>query len=274
MSTTIPAKSGPNPDCLITVITVVYELDELFWVTAQSMAEQDFAAMEWVVKPATPVSAQAHEQLSALGVRIVLCSEPDTGIYNAMNVAVARSSGRYLFFLNSGDRFAAANLLGRVAEIAAPSAAVILYGMVRIGDTDHRYPMPLTRSYFFRNALCHQAYFVSRSLCDGMATFDESYRVLADHAFALRHLDEILNAHVRLPFRVTEVPEMGFSARNRDQTVKERKQLIRAYFPFAAFPVLHLAYMMTLPKLRYRLWRFSWYRQLRLYILNYKHEES
>jgi glycosyltransferase involved in cell wall biosynthesis len=261
-----------DPVSAFSVITVVYEIDENFWTTAESVSAQQNVPFEWIIKPAKPISEVDMSRLADLGVCFRIESREDSGIYNAMNIAMSSVRGEYCFFLNSGDRFARLNTLAEVwRHILANGKPKLVYGAVRVGDIDYTYPKQLTRFFFFKNALCHQAYFVSVDLCDRVSTFDESFRILADHDFALRHLDEILHSHCRVDFRVSTVPEMGFSARNAELRNQERHKMLRRHFPVRTYPSFHLRYALTFPALRARLFQLPWYRKVRLCVLNWRY---
>jgi len=250
------------------IITVVYDLDELFWATSENLRKQTFVDFEWVIKPAKKISRSDHGRLLALGLTLTIIVEPDRGIYNAMNIATAQARGQYLFFLNSGDFFADESVLKSAAKAAEQNNdPALIYGEVCVGAVTYVFPDPLTKFFLFRNALCHQAYFISRSIGDGRMTFDEAYKVLADHEFVLRNMDALLRSQLRLPFRISDVPEMGFSARNAELKRTERRSLVRRYFPFKRYARFHAGYALTFPKLRLWLFDFPLYRRLRASLL-------
>lgn len=115
-------------------------------------------------------------------------SEPDAGIYSAMNKGAAHARGDYLLFLNSGDELLPDAL---AAVFARPTGADIIYGdIVRDGDGTV-YPFPvgdpdeINPSYFLFTTLPHQACFISRRLHCDVGGYDESLRIASDWKFFL-----------------------------------------------------------------------------------------
>lgn len=133
-------------------------------------------------------------------------SEPDTGIYNAMNKGAAHARGDYLLFLNSGDEL----ITGILEEIFPTYAdADILYGdeiCRRPGRPEWLWKVEtevVTPSLFIVLGLPHQACFISRSVHEQLEGYDESFRISADHEFFLRcscHPDVTWK---KIPFVVT-----------------------------------------------------------------------
>jgi glycosyltransferase involved in cell wall biosynthesis len=118
-------------------------------------------------------------------------SEPDKGIYYAMNKGILKATGEYLLFLNSGDWLTEEAILSKVFEI--PRKANIIYGhMYFISDkgstlrsaTDEK---QLSLAYFFNNSFCHPATFISRKLFNN-SLFDESLKIAADKKFFIEKI--------------------------------------------------------------------------------------
>ena len=98
--------------------------------TCESIISQGFEDFEWIVIDGASTDGTLdilHEYAENIGV---LISEPDTGIYDAMNKGAARAAGEYLIFMNGGDRFASTEALHLASE--APRAQ-LLYGDLFLG---------------------------------------------------------------------------------------------------------------------------------------------
>lgn len=255
---------------MFSIITVIYETDLEFWKTADSVAGQTFSGFEWIIQSASPLSEDAISRIYNLGVKVIFPGEIDCGIYNAMNIAIAHSKEEYIYFMNSGDRFFDETVLERVSKlIYFTEKPNIIYGRLTIGGIEYNFPDLLSDFYFFRNALCHQGYFIKSDLARGRLTFDESYPVLADHEFAIRNRRALLRSHQKAGFQIANVPEMGFSARNVVQRNADRKRVIKKYFPFAIYPHYYILHALTLPAFRKKFVKLRWYRQLRDRIWGY-----
>ena len=114
-------------------------------------------------------------------------SEPDQGIYNAMNKGASHAKGEYLLFLNSGDELIP-NILGRVFQ--EPFEEEIVYGDLRIigndgSVSDRTFPnsKELSALWFLYDFLPHPASFISRRYLQEVNGYDESYQIIADVKF-------------------------------------------------------------------------------------------
>lgn len=109
-------------------------------------------------------------------------SEPDTGIYNAMNKGLRLATGEYCLFLNSGDCLADAGVLEKVVPLLG--GVDVYYGDAVFSQEknmlERMYPDKLTMDFFYNDSLCHQAIFYRRELLQLLGGYDETYRLIAD----------------------------------------------------------------------------------------------
>ena len=141
-------------------------------------------------------------------------SEPDKGIYNAMNKGAAHACGDYLLFLNSGDE-----LLPEVLEkvFRSRANADILFGdqIVRCGNNSEWLWKMETESVspplFLVQSMPHQATFVSRAAHERMGGYDESFKVAGDHDFFFRCSCDPSVTWKRIPFPVCLFDASGIS---------------------------------------------------------------
>jgi glycosyltransferase involved in cell wall biosynthesis len=109
-------------------------------------------------------------------------SEPDTGIYNAMNKGIKASKGEYLLFLNSGDVLNGVTALNDFINNPLFSGDII-YGDYQFEKGEKIYPDILSPLFFIKSSLPHQSTFFKRSIFDEMGGYNESYKISADRAF-------------------------------------------------------------------------------------------
>lgn len=114
-------------------------------------------------------------------------SEPDSGIYNAMNKAIELAEGEYLLFLNSGDFLVDQCSLSRVfcnkhnADLLCARCNVSEEG--RVVWTSPLVPQQVTLGWLHWNGLMHQSTFIKRDLFKRVGLYDESFKWLADIQF-------------------------------------------------------------------------------------------
>lgn len=162
-------------------------------------------------------------------------SEPDTGIYNAMNKGASHARGDYLLFLNSGDE-----LLPDVLEkvFSHKLEADIVYGHLVFyasgRDAIGKYPEPrlITPAHFLFSVLPHAASFIHRTIFEEMGGYDESLRIVSDHKF---FLNCIQSGHVRLAqidLPISRFREDGISSRPETMELhrKEREHVFLPVF--------------------------------------------
>jgi len=191
---TSPTHKAPTSFCMFSVITVARNALPELKATISSIDAQDFDAMELIVIDGASTDG-TKEFLECLSCRhsIVWVSEPDEGIYDAMNKGVNLAHGRYCIFMNAADTFVAANVLSRVE--ATGMAADVIYGDIIKSGKFKRAQSPHNshRMYY-----CHQAAFTLRHLLISYpfdirhplsADFKQSKQLyLAQHTFRHIHI--------------------------------------------------------------------------------------
>lgn len=120
----------------------------------------------------------------AKGIRLIVVSEPDRGIYDAMNKGLSYSKGDWINFMNAGDRFANSRVLEELFKTDIRSSEQVIYGdtilHLQFGDVT-MFPKPI--DYMRKKmAFCHQSTLVAGDLMR-REKFDLHYRLAADYAF-------------------------------------------------------------------------------------------
>lgn len=176
----------------VSVITVTRNDLEGLRRTVQSIREQSYDAIEHVIVDGASTDGTVDFLNSLEGVSAL--SEPDEGIFDAMNKGLRRSTGELIVFMNSGDRFADRTtvdyVVSKVDWAATPAWG---YGAMRYVDDlglpiagDIQAPFNLRRMELGLSFVPHQATFVSRPLAERVGEFDASFGVAADQEWVLR----------------------------------------------------------------------------------------
>jgi glycosyltransferase involved in cell wall biosynthesis len=182
----------------ISIITVSYNCalvvgDCLASVAAQSYPRVEHVVIDGASTDGTLALLQAHYKQLA-----VLVSEPDSGIYDAMNKGIDLAGGDVIGFLNSDDLYANVGVLARVASAfdEEPQLEACYADLVYTNRIDTSRSVRYWKSgYFlpgsFSNGWCppHPAFFVRRSVYERLGGFDLSYRLAADFELMLRFLE-------------------------------------------------------------------------------------
>jgi glycosyltransferase involved in cell wall biosynthesis len=178
--------------------------------TLASVAAQDWPSVEHIVidGASTDGSAAILERFHPRLAKLV--SEPDQGIYDAMNKGLDHSSGEIVCFLNADDHYASNSVLSRVAMLMYEHQLDALMGDV--GFFHEADPQRMVRRYrsnhFTSDRLAwgwmpaHPALFLSRAVVQRVGRFKTNYRIAGDYEFIVRafhghemryrHLPEVL----------------------------------------------------------------------------------
>ena len=115
---------------------------------------------------------------------IAWISEPDKGVYDAMNKGIALAKGKFILFLGAGDC-----LIPGVLESIQPAmpddALSFVYGDVQMSD-GHIYDGCFDKAKLVHMNICHQAIFYGRDVFNTVGKFDLKYKILADYAFNMK----------------------------------------------------------------------------------------
>lgn len=182
-----------NP--LFTIITVAYNAEKTIPATLKSVQEQTCRLFEYIIIDGAS-SDGTLKQISNSGIEnLTLVSEPDKGIYDAMNKGLGLAKGDYVIFLNAGDSFHSHLTLETIANTVMDNDYPgIVYGQTqlvnsdrkRIGDRHLSAPEYLTLDSFKEGMLvCHQAFIALRKLVDN---YDTRYKFSADYEWCIRCL--------------------------------------------------------------------------------------
>lgn len=167
------------------IITVVYNAEKVVSETAASLMEQEFRDFEWIVVD----GGSADGTLETIRPFLVegrdtVISEPDRGVYDAMNKGLRNARGTVVQFLNAGDRFADAGVLGAVAA-AFDDEIDAIYGNaiyeLSNGLTIIKAAKEVSKEDFRSIPFCHQALFTRREV-HLRYPYDLSYKIAADYA--------------------------------------------------------------------------------------------
>ncbi len=215
----------------LSLITINFNNREGLRKTIDSVVAQTFKDFEWIVIDggSTDGGRELLEQHASHFAYWV--SEPDKGIYNAMNKGIDQAHGDYLLFLNSGDRLYNDTSLDRC--FAHDFNSDVMYGDCVFHYSDHdvkcHYPSELTFELLYRSSLAHCCSFIRREVLV-KEHYNENYRIISDYEFWVKlvfaggsfcHLDEFVSV-----FDTT-----GISSTNHDLDRTERQQVLSHYIP-------------------------------------------
>ena len=180
-------------------------------------------------------------------------SEPDNGIYHAMNKGIRMAKGEYIHFLNSGDwlvdEFVVERMLKELSsfefrvsgsESGVEAAPIDIFvgnkimvrpdGKVRYGRNDKR---PVTAFTFYRGTIEHTSAYIRRAMFDVVGMYDESLRIVSDYKW---YFDAVLNHNALVAFTdiyVSYFDNTGISSTNLALDKAERRPVLEQMLPSA-----------------------------------------
>ncbi len=242
-----------NPP-LISVITPTFNSGAKIAATIASVLSQGKGLYEFlVIDGGSTDGTLAH--LGAQGAALRYLSEPDEGIYDAMNKGIRLSSGKFLYFLGAGDRLRPGVLEAVAAEIrkltcqAQTSRPTLLYGNVDWSSYSQPYDGHFNRFKLLRRNICHQAIFYQRSVFERLGFYNTKYRLLADWEFNIRCFND-QGVHKRyIPLRIADYEAGGKSNTTPDLVFHaEFPRLLRQQYGAGIALLMHLEFLLSHPR--------------------------
>lgn len=178
---------------LISIITITFNAESEIYPTMLSVAGQSCRDFEHIIVDGASTDNTLKIARSIGGKNLRILSEPDKGLYDAMNKGIILATGRYLLFLNAGDTFHSRDVLMEYAQEARKNPDII-YADTVIVDADRNpigprhlsAPDILSFESFSDGMLvCHQAFMVRRDLAP---FYDTTYRFSADFDWCVKCL--------------------------------------------------------------------------------------
>lgn len=212
----------------LSVITVNYNDREGLLKTVQSVVGQSFEDYEYIIIDGGSTDGSI-EVLKKYADKIAYwVSEPDKGIYIAMNKAIDVAKGEYCIFMNSGDTFCSFETLSNVFA-QAPSEDIVCGNTCTVEKVKEA-PEEITFEYMFSNSICHQCAFIKTDLMSKYK-YDEKYRIVADRKFFLQALIIDDCSYKKVNTDIVNYDINGFSADNPVLSRLEYDKVLAELFP-------------------------------------------
>ena len=211
--------------------------------TLQSVAAQTFKDFEYVVVDgaSTDGSVEVIRKYESQFAHLKWVSEPDSGIYNAMNKGIGMASGDYIQILNSADCLAASEVTSKMlAELERTGYPSILYGnMVKCFSDGHQMidkcfaGQEITMMGMYTGTLNHDPAYIRRDLFEKYGFYDESLKIVSDWKWYLQAIIIGGEKPQYVDLDVTLFDMNGISETNKELDKIERHQVLMQLFPKA-----------------------------------------
>ncbi len=244
----------------ITYVTITYNAASVLQRTLDSVICQDYPEIVHLIIDGASTDATLQlvddyierSNASGNGHRIQVTSEPDKGIYDAMNKGLRSIDGDYVCFLNAGDFLPTSDITSKIAEKVERQSSLpaVLYGDTDIVDSEGRFlhhrrlapPENLSWKSFRQGMLvCHQAFYARTDFA--IATpYDMQYRYSADVDWCIRVMKAAAKENVpmlNLKMVVVNYTEEGQTTLHHRESLWERYHVMERHYGRVQTFLLH-----------------------------------
>jgi len=246
---------------LISFITVTYQAASMLSPTLDRLLAQSSTSFECLVidggsnDGTVDVITTYATRFQEKGIPFRWISEPDKGLYDAMNKGLVMAEGSYVWFMNAGDRLASEDTLHLLEKGLKEAGKELMdheqeqlpdfmYGETMIVDATYgivgprrlKAPTNLTWKHFRWGMLvCHQAMLVKRTMAP---PFNTSYRFSSDYDWAIRCLKASRHIH-NTGLVLCEFMEGGLTKQKMSLSLKERYAIMAKNYGYVSTTLLH-----------------------------------
>ena len=212
----------------LSIITVNLNNAKGLQKTIKSVISQTFTDYEYIVIDGGSTD-DSEKIIKKYADKITYwVSEPDKGIYNAMNKGISKTKGEYLQFLNSGDLLIAETALDEVF-FEFPDKDIV-YGNLKTTKEITVYPDKLTYSFFFAGTLGHPSSFIKKELFEKYGNYNEQNKIVSDWEFFISAII-FNNCSYQNIKKTISFYEGGGLSSDKSMYLQEKKKMLKNKFP-------------------------------------------
>lgn len=211
--------------------------------TMQSVASQTFKEFEYIVVDgaSTDGSADVIKKMESEFAHLKWLSEPDKGIYNAMNKGIRMATGDYIQILNSADCLAADDVTERMLDaLEKEDRPSILYGnMVKCFPNGHQMVdkcfagQEITMLGMYTGTLNHDPAYIRRDLFEKYGYYDEGLKIVSDWKWYMQAI--VLGGekprYVDIDVTLFDMSGISENSENKEKIRKERRTVLEKLIP-------------------------------------------
>lgn len=222
---------------MISIITINFNNRNGLEATLKSVQNQTYQDFEHIVIDGNSTDGSKEVIEDYKDHLSYWVSEPDRGVYHAMNKGIAVAKGMYLQFLNSGDVLENPQVLVDVSK-ELTSNLEIYYGDLHFVNGENSklqtYPDELTFSYFTKRSLGHPAAFIKKALFDRVFRYNEALKICSDWEFFINAICKYNATYKHLNFVISVFDTTGISSQEtyKERIIEEQAKILERDFSF------------------------------------------
>lgn len=219
----------------VSIITVCYNSEKTISQCIESVINQDYPNVEYLIIDGGSNDKTVSEINNYKDRIKVFISEKDQGIYDAMNKALLRASGKIIGFLNSDDFYAGPSAVSNIVKAFEESKSKIVFGDLVIVDSSE--PNKIKRLYSAANFKPwwlrfgvmppHPATFIEREVFENFGLFKTDYQIAADYEFFVRVFWREKISYTYIPHILIKMRDGGISNRGIRSKWILNKEIVR-----------------------------------------------
>ena len=283
----------------LSIITINYNNADGLRRTVDSVAAQTYRNIEHIIVDGASTDGSVNvireyesaNHSSAHPLTVIWSSEPDKGVYNAMNKGIRKATGDYIQILNSGDILAAPDVTERMVaalttfniQYSTENGIPILYGnmlksydgktIINRDTCGNGLYTPESFLYFYNGTLNHDCAYIRRDLFDKYGLYNEDMKICSDWEWYIKAIalggEKPIYTNIDVTvFDMNGISESG--GKNAELIKKERRAYLESILPAS---VLHDYDLFSFPVLQYQrlkkyhLWGIVYFVERVLFIL-------
>ncbi len=219
----------------ISIVTVAYNSAATIADTLLSVASQTYPNIEHLVIDGQSTDETIRVVAANYHSKLILSSEPDAGIYDAMNKGLRRATGEIVGFLNSDDFYADSFVVEKIAAVFEDESVEASYGDLVYVSPDNSCVVRYWKSKVFLNGdfakgwcPAHPTFYIRRTALERLGLFDQAFKLAADVEFMMRYLEVGKIKSVYIPHVLVRMRLGGATNQSWRNVLKQNKEIFLA----------------------------------------------
>ncbi|OGU60048.1 MAG: hypothetical protein A2X64_07585 [Ignavibacteria bacterium GWF2_33_9] len=220
----------------ISIITACFNAQDTIEETIRSVAKQTYDNIEYIIVDGASADSTLQILEKYRNTINILISEPDTGVYNAMNKGIKAATGDLLFFLNADDVFINELVVEKFVEEAKKTSAGLLLGNILMlnrytGEMYYENHKIVDKIRLMTSSIFHPATFLRKEVFEKYGLYSESNKIVSDYEwYVIYFLNGGDYKYIDSPVSIFSLGGLSSNEKLNNIHLQERKQIQEKYF--------------------------------------------